>query len=130
MEKTSIIFVAFALFFLGCIQQQSLETITLCNDTISYSDFDKIGDTLQIAVGHISSLDEFEAWLGSQKCISKAKQANWIIATAPPIYEFHISFNMTNGSIEKKVIDVSRYDFIGSIMFNGGKEFRYVVMHD
>ena len=86
MKKTTsvIVLILGIILLTACIPQKGVSPIALCGDTISADDFGNIETTLSKALDQVNSLEEFENWLNTQRCIQSAGLGEKIIELIAP----------------------------------------------
>lgn len=84
-------------------------------------DFEVFEKTLGAAIGGARSLDEINAWLGSQLGVNSVQLADYLLKSNPPQRDFIVEFTLQDGSTVTKVVNI--FDL-------GDQQFRFRELRD
>jgi hypothetical protein len=87
----------------------------------STPDFNILEKTLYTAINSSRSLDEIEAWLGSQPCVKSVQLASYLLKSNPPQRDFIVEFLTQDGSTTTKIVNI--FDL-------GNQQFRFHKLRD
>lgn len=78
----------------------------MCAESPSTVDFEVLEKALSTAIDSARSLDEIEAWLKSQQCVTSVWLANYVLKSNPPQRDFIVAFRLQNGSTLTKIVNI------------------------
>ena len=82
------------------------ESMAACEEGLTEDELDSLRGMMPAVLENIRSLEEFERWLRSQRCVTSVETANYLVKTEPPAKEIIIAFKMRDGTTVTKIIDV------------------------